>query len=358
MQNRSYERYVELLRAAELQTYERTSARFAATLGSTAASSWLARNPLSAFTSALGIVSVATFLLMQANVFSTTEGSASKSATTVLLRGESTVAESIAEDPKNADHSMPDVMTNIKGERRVSVTRPTNIERSVDLDLSVDGDHFMTEQGIDQSSETLRDIPLAALIESSSQNMSIMMDPLLPLSAPYIELGEPSRREMSLALSMRSLPMLDPTFNVNARAVAMMDVGAGIELGLGVGVQQQRQARSKFIGFRDTTFEVGGQGYSSKIGQYGTQEESLSYFEIGLAARYQFDRLLNSEKVAPAVSAFAGIEGSKFVTEQTLTFDWSVAPSITTFGGLSLREYLWSERSMTASPVLGVRMQF
>lgn len=351
MQNRSYDRYVELLRAAELQSYERTSARFIATTGAVATGSWIARNPLLASLAALvSVVMIAltvTCLQPDAQTVSTQRSQSrsidqAQAAPTPTPHSSHVTADAapLAEAVQSSSSQDDGSMLATESVGPVEVKRNAGV-----MELNTEE----VEGTIHAADVRPASVPMEIGSEKGSPTRLIIAEFMTDHRAPHRWL---------FSVGMNSLPSIDPGYQFNIRTTAMLEADNGFAFGIGAGVRNIRENTREFAGYIDTVFVIGGQQLPSKIGQYRTTESSLTHLEVGVAASYQFQHIFGGPEVAPSIAIFAGLEGKAVVLEQSLNLNWRATDRLTFFAGLSLREYPWAMSNTRLSPLLGVTVGF
>ncbi len=343
MQNKSYDRYVELLRAAQLQSYERTSARFVATVGTAATGSWLARNPI---TSLIASICTVVIITIAAYTVGTEKQAAaphqswtqtSHVAPIDAVLPVSSTASIAADKPSN---TMEVATSSLEVEEEISITSAESVE-TADAGELIDA---ITPANV---------LPQLALTEIASSEVK-------PLRIASIESYHDDRvpHAWSISLVAQDLSALVTSNGLNFRATALLESGHGFALGIAVGMRTRSERSSEFAGFTDTIFIIDGREYASKIGQYRSSESEMSFLEAGVAASYQVFDALDGARLRPEISVFAGIEGTTVVLEQSLSISWKIGERFSLIGGVSLREYPIADRAVSFSPQLGLRALF
>ncbi|HET6511673.1 MAG TPA: hypothetical protein VFH43_05740 [Candidatus Kapabacteria bacterium] len=343
MQNRSYDRYVELLRAAELQSYERTSARFVATVGIATTGSWLARNPITSLIAAICTVAIITIVALTVGT----------------------------EDQSVEPHHL---QTYASGVESIHVVSPVSRARSVDADhrrktidvVTVQSEvaseiSSTIEEGLKSADEsepleaitTASGLPQRELTEIASNEVQS-----LRMISPESYHVDRVPHSWSISLTAQDLSALVKSKMLDFRATVQLESGHGFALGIAVGVRSRSERSSEFAGFKDTIFIIEGREYSSKIGQYRATESGLSFLEAGIAASYQFFGSSETARVLPEISVFAGLEGEAVVFEQSVGINWKLHDRFLVLGGVSVREYPLAERAVQLSPQLGLKALF
>jgi hypothetical protein len=344
MQNKSYEHYVELLRAAELQTLERTSGRFLASLGTASAGSWLTSNPLASAIAAIGAI-----VFVAVSAYSVWTGDTDPTMQTLQKRSSvnatvNPATPSIAQSNRSQE--------NIK---RAAIATQQIIEVT---EAGASAANGLVQSS--ESNEVIKDITRVVVRhpevgEIASTEVKALR--VTPLGIEYVD-----RVPHNWAISLTALNL--PSFIYHGdkpdfRTIAWLETGNGFALGLSVGVRSINEITSDFSGFRDTVFMIDDREYTSKIGQFRSSSALSSNLEAGIAASYQFLNASESARLRPAISVFAGLEGRAVVLEQCLTLNLHLNPQLSAFGGVSIREYpLMATSAIRVSPVLGFRFGF
>jgi hypothetical protein len=335
MQNRSYHRYVELLRAAELQSYERTSSRFIATLSSVSAGSWLSRNSLVTFFSVIGALSLVVILMFSAQ----------------------------REDPLSHELMQPHEViltqsTNVDIKSTESAVEARSIETSsVSERHSINVSSEQEEAGgpVIQESYPVGEIsPIQDFKEK--EFASISHESPQPWLTPLLAIDERTEHSWSFSLAMEDLPGFDANYRLNLRAGAILEMDNGFAFGFAIGTRSTSERNSQFDGFIDTTFIINGEELPSKIGQYRSSESSVVNVEAGVMASYRILSMSQSPVLAPVLAIFAGLEGKAVVIEQALIVDWMMTDKLSAQAGIALREYPWVAKKMQVQPLIGIRI--
>jgi hypothetical protein len=342
MQNKSYDHYVELLRAAELQTLERTSSRFVASLGTASAGAGLTRNPLTSVVSAFGAI-----VFVAVSAYSV--WIAGNEPTSQHLRKQSSSDASVTVGAPSTQQSI----SSHKSTQHAKLTSKQIIEK---IGLEGSAEDELVESN--EASVEVRDITPVAVRHHEEAGMIASSEVkalrVTRLGSEYVD-----RLPHSWSVSLTALNLTSFVYQgakADFRTTAWLETGNGLVFGVAVGMRSVGKSSADFSGFKDTVFMIDEREFSSKIGQIRSSSTSNSYLEAGVAASYQFLNSSETVRLRPAISIFAGLEGKAVVLEQSLSINWLMSDRFSTFGGVSLREYPAIVRAAKLSPMLGIRM--